>query len=524
MADWSPRLFAKQKAVYKSELRHILACGPRGCGKTIAVEHRVIRHAWRTKHARVGIIVKTSRAGTLGVWPELTGPIIDEWFEAGIGSKEATLSYVSPPKPDAITKIYSFKVWNRHGGHSEVMLFPVEHSREAVAKLLSTQFTMIWISEAHLYDDPIIYKTAKGQLRMLGVPFKETSLICDCNIPPEATDHWLYNTFYTERLLARDDFDPNWDAKTRAAFVQMQAETGVYEFTLDENIYLDPAQAANFRSTYARNQNDYDRLVLGKWVKAENVTGTCFGASFRHDLHVFGSAEGSEDNWEVLLPFDSVSSHHEGPLVVLVSGWDIGSGPNHAWIALQPWTHKGAVCFDVLDEYVTVGEDGNKETVEEFTLHVMGRMEKLQANSDFKLTWEHIADASAREFRAAIRRGDAPTDDSATDAGIVEEVSGDTITLVGAGAVKKAGWQRRRVATIEQLLNQKRIRVSAHCTETIAMLQGLRKNDTKKSGYLLPGQRWKHAFDALSYAVCMYILGEIGEEDEAPLAKVRAVA
>ena len=69
MAVWEPPLGPKQRELYRSEKRIVLATGPRLCGKTWGLENLVHRHLWRTNPSRFAIICKTTRAGSLGVWP-----------------------------------------------------------------------------------------------------------------------------------------------------------------------------------------------------------------------------------------------------------------------------------------------------------------------------------------------------------------------------------------------------------------------------------------------------------------------
>jgi Terminase large subunit, T4likevirus-type, N-terminal len=505
--SWRPRLTPKQELVYDSKKRLVLAVGARGSGKTWGIEHKIVRHAWRTNPCRVAIICKTTRAGSLGVWPELCGTIYSEWEHAGIGSEHADFGYAVRPRQDNITKIRYFKLWNHAGGHSEVILFPVERSADALDKLLSTQFSYVWISEAHLYEDRRIFDVARGQLRLAGVPFAETGLICDCNPPEEGTNHWLYDVFYRERDLAADDFPSDWDLATRQAFIEQQSQMEVFEFKIEDNCYLDPGLEASFRSTYARNARDYRRLVSGMWVGDDSLPTGCFARTFSRVSHVLGSTEGSEDNWEVLAPGDTGAVHRQDGRPLLLSGWDIGGGANHAWVALQPRDDaRGKVSFDVLDELVVIGQS---VSVEQFTADVLEAMKSLRQLAGFTLNWIHYSDASAQEFRAAIRKGTAPADDAATDAGSVESVSKGEVELIGCGPVKKPGWQRRRVQLIQQLLAENRLRISAHCRQTVQMFERLRVNTSRTQAYLAPGQEDKHAFDALSYAVSMCLLSDL---------------
>ena len=55
---------------------------------------------------------------------------------------------------------------------------------------------------------------------------------------------------------------------------------------------------------------------------------------------------------------------------------------------------------------------------------------------------------------------------------------------------------------LQQLLSERRIRISAHCFEVIRMFAQLRRAvGGRASTFLDPEQDTKHAFDALSYPV-----------------------
>lgn len=520
---WAPKLSPKQLDFYLSPKRFKCAAGPRGVGKTWGIEHEVMKHLWRFR-SRAAIVVKTNRAGSLGVWPEITTTIFEEWDAAGIGSKEADFSWATTPRQDPTSKIRYCKIWNRHGTQSELVLFPIERSEDAKEKLLSTQFSLIWLSEAHLYETDELYRIATGQLRLPSVPYEDTRLICDCNPPDEGPDHWLYKVFEEERNLPEEEFDPLWDERTRRAFKKRQSETQIWYFNAADNPFA-PDLVDSFRATYARNPVDYQRFVEGKWIKVASA-GSFFKSVFFRELHVFGNTDAKDEaDWETLWPSDSPAAHRERGKLVIACGWDPGD-VNHAWVAVQPWTNAAnKLCFDVVDEHVVLDEE---VSLDKFTVDVMEHMANLEnacqeeyrwrKDPDGAFVWEHYSDSSVDDFRAAADDGDVPTDESSTDAGIIYAASKMKIELQGASAVKKGGWQRKRVNFIQQLLRENRIRVSAHCFRVIEMLERLRRNPGKSTSvYIAPGQPEKHAFDALSYVIAMLCIEEINAVgDERP--------
>jgi hypothetical protein len=477
------------------------------------VEHLVNRHLWR-HNARVALITKTTRQGSLGVWPELTGTIFNEWVEAGISNGNYDFGWTQKPRRDPITKIHNAKVRNMHGGESELVLFPIEHEGEALDKLLSTQFSMIWLSEGHLYHDRKIFDTALGQLRLPGVPFKDTMLLVDTNPPETGTQHFLYDVFFKERVM--DEWPDYFTEETIAAFKERQRQMGVFRFPIESNTFLDPGLKAQIIAQYAHDRFAYRRYVLSEWI--DGVVTGIFSSVFKRNTHVVGSADAREpEDWEVIYPVDTADAVLDGGIPLLVCGWDIGE-VNHAWACLQPVYIGDVVSFRILDELVVTKVE---MSVEEFTDAVMERMNVVKARAGFEVVWRHFSDSSAFEFRAAIRRSDLPLDSDMTDAALVEARTKGEIILEGSAQVKKPGWQRRRVNFISQLLRQGRLFVSANCKMVVAMFCGLRRasGSTGAGPYLDPEQIEKHPFDAVSYAISMFALDEIlegGKPDSKP--------
>lgn len=500
---WEPPLGPKQREAYRNAKRFNLMSGPRMCGKTWVLEHLVLKHAWRHQ-ARFAIICKTTRQGSLGIWPELTTTIYDVWKEAGVCSAEADFGWTKPPTTDPTTKIRHARLRNRFGGESEILLFPVERAEDAKDKLFSTQFSAIWISEAHLYESRELYDVAKQQLRLAGVSPSDTRIYCDCNPPDEGTSHWLYDVFFRERHLnlEEDEQAKLWDEKTKAAFIDQQKDTEVYEFSLDDNTFLDPKLAAQVRATYARSPDDFKRFVLGEWLDRSSPSSV-FRGVWDRNLHLVGDTSApNEADWQVMVPASGPHTATSGRKTELLGGWDLGNS-NHAWVALQPWFDiHGRPCFDVLDELLILR---GKVTIEEVTKRIQARMREIESAAGFPVNWVHFSDSSAMQFRAATFRGDAlPSDDELTDAGLVSAASKGEIDLIGSAAVKKEAWQQRRVWLLSQLLAENRLRVSAHCFGVIEMFEKLRRdNGEKAKTFLAPGQDVKHLFDALSYPIAM---------------------
>ena len=402
----------------------------------------MIKHGWHN-HGRTAIILKTTRTGSFGVWPELTGFIFRQWLEPGIRSEDGRhrFGWVREPYRDSITKIHRAFMRNKFGGESEIVLFPIEHPGDALDKLLSTEWSCVWLCEGHLYKDTKdakardIFDTALGQLRLKGVPFENTRLFVDTNPPVEGTKHWLYDIFFRERTM--DEWPEYFTEETIAAFRERQSQMEVVPCPLESNTFLHPGLKQQLISQYAWDPFLYRRFVLGEWI--DGATTGVFEKSFRRDIHVVGSVEHkNREEWEVIQPVNSVDCVLEGGLPLLIGGWDVGD-VNHAWVCVQPvWDQDDKLQFRVIAEHVLVRAE---VSVEEFAQQVAEKMREVEKLAGFQVVWRHFSDASAFEFRAAIRRQDLPDDADLCDAAIVEAVTG--IMLEGAADVKKPGWQRQ---------------------------------------------------------------------------------
>lgn len=505
---WEPPLTVPQRQFYRSRARMRLTYGSRGSGKTIGVEHTVLHHGWHND-ARIAIILKTTRTGHYGVWPELTRYIFNQWLEAGIGSEVADFGWIKEPHKDSITKIHSAIMWNKYGRGSEIVLFPIEHPADALEKLLSTEWSCVWISEGHLYRDTPTHKArsifdhALGQLRLKGVPWENTCLFVDTNPPDEGTKHWLYDIFFRERTMNEW---PEWfDAAAIEAFKARQQQMEVIRAPLDSNTFLHPGLKAQIIAQYAYDVFAYRRFVLAEWIDG-SVSGL-FAKVFRRERHVIGSIEYRDQaDWEVIAATNGIDAILDGGLPLLICGWDIGD-VNHAWVCIQPVYSGDKVQFRVIKEYVVLRSE---LSVEEFAVLVLEKMRKIEADAGFKVAWRHFSDASAFEFRAAISRKDIPIDAEMTDAALVDAATGGEVILEGSADVKKPGWQRRRVSFMAQLFRENRLFISADCVDIIRMACELRKAGGSMSRtFLDPEQDTKHVFDAASYAISMFALDEI---------------
>ncbi len=522
MAVWTPDLSPKQRASYECQTRFVLNEGARLCGKTWAFMHKVLRHCWRN-NARVGIIVKTTKQGDLGIWPTLTGRIYKEWLSAGVCSDVADFGWIKEPWTNSVTKMRSIEMRNRYGGASNVFLFPIQYSHEAKEVLFSTEWSMLWISEGHLYDDGDIIKHALPQLRLDGVPQSEKQILCDTNPPEDGDASWIYEFFHAQRTLQPSDYPKFWTPEMASEFADKQSQKTVFRFLREDNPYADKQMMDEVASMYMADEDEYNRMVKGEYSSVRKLA--IFRGVFDRNIHVIGNAESPvEDDWEVMVPSNGTHVEREGKDLSMVSGWDPGD-VNHSWHAIQPWRDsEDRLCFDILDEFVITDKPF---LVEDLTAEVLKKMRAVEAWLPTEtFYWKNFSDSSVFKFDASAGRDESAvqTDADMTDAAIIRRSSHGEIDLIGAAAVKSAGWQRRRCNLIVQLLQEKRIRVSANCKETIRMFNALRRAKVETRGhYIAPDQKVKHAFDSMSYAISMMLIDQLVNEDNTPRTERRSM-
>lgn len=532
LSPWEPKLSPKQRLVYRDPRQEILLLGPRGCGKTRIIEHCVLKHLWRWP-SKVAIIGQTTRTGEEGIWPELTGfnsggdtcnGVIQEWFDAAIGNEIAMFDWAEEPHRDSFTKIHKASLYNRFGSTSEIVLFPVKYAKDAEAKLKSTVWSMVWISEADTYDDRCMFDSAHSQLRMAGVPFNECKVFVDANPPEEGESHWLYGPFKRELEMDPDDpdtLDENYrfafeDPLTVEDFKRRQKNRILYRFDLSDNPFAESNRTSSYRSTYAYSKDKYTRYVLGQESEGSG-SPFFFKRVFSKERHVIGRATGPESEWEIMAPSDGPQVERQDGDCLFLMGWDPGE-TNHAVAILQPWTNaEGQECYDVLDEFCSIGsrESDGPISINHLTSDVaMVRMKQMEEMLGLPIEWLHYSDGSVEDFRSAADFGRDTPKEEQTHAGIVYAASATKIRLVGSSKVQSRFWQQRRVDLFRRLLKENRIRISAHCGWTIRMCNKLRKNTSARSQqYILPGQEEKHIFDALTYPMAMRLIADIMEPE-----------
>lgn len=498
---WVPDLAGKQWEVWNSYDRAVLVSGGRKSGKSWGILHRIARHMWETPDARVGMFTKVLKnSKDAGMWKNLHNYTIKEWISANIGFRYTTKRYEDDkpgPKVDGTTRTPFFRTTNLHGGESECMLFSLDNPNEAEEKLKEREFSMIYFSELSNFPERSVLSLGLMCLRMPYLDFRQQQWIADTNPAPEGEKSWIYEVWYVERNL---DYQSYVDRQRKLSRPVMKEETFVHfvsnlrlvEINAADNPKLKAGELQELEATYAYDQPLHERLVNGKWTYGGAGAGYHFRAHFKKSQHVIGFADGVEDDgtWVYANPSEKCFA--------LTTGFDIGETNNHAGIILEktmvqqyyPQAKKTAwrACFTVLDELVSLGEF---VTLESFTIEFMRLIDDLETlcGRQFNLD-EAISDSSTLDkWNAATGQYPAET---------VEAAAFGRLNLLGVN--KRKFSPQWRVQIVQQLLAFGRLKVSAHCFNTIEMFENL-KRGTQKLHFILQTDPNRHIFDALSYAI-----------------------
>jgi PBSX family phage terminase large subunit len=476
---WCPDLAPKQAFLFNSYFKFILASGPVRSGKTIACAHRILRHAWETESARIGIFARTVKSAFAGgVWSDLVELVLPIWLKANMGMR-----ITKGPKVDGSTRLHHLRLSNMYGGESEIQLRSLDFDGDIESVIKSARFSCFWFSELSNFKSRIVFDTTTERLRMPHLREDAHLWISDTNPADEGEKFWAYKLFYTERL-AEDHPFPDYQKKFQ-----------VVSFDLSDNVWLTESERNEIFARYAHDEDRRNRYCYGKWTT--RTEEGLFSDVFMGDTHVLGNASAFEEgDWEVILPTETCAA--------LVTGWDIGTSKNHSAHIIERIGAPGDKnsVFNVLDEAVSVGV---MITIEDFVEVMLERwefwMKYIRENChDKAVEARHWSDTSAfNTFRAAL---------GGFDHTVVAMASDGKFFL--SGAPKSRGSVFKRVDLVRRLLFQNRLFVSARCTETIKMLGSLKAGKTKMEP-VDRGTGMIHVFDSLSYALSSELVNELAE-------------
>jgi PBSX family phage terminase large subunit len=461
-----PNVSDKQLEILNNYSRFLLVEGPRKCGKSIGILHKIVRHCVENRGAMVGIVSKSKTTSQAGVWKLLTNPtygIIATWVKETGGA----VQWIQTPRHQQDTKTAFCTIRNMHGGESEIQLHSinVETMDAAEERFKDTSFSMIYVVEADKFRSRVVYDTLTSQLRSMVVPFDLQQIILDTNPPDEGEDHWLHDVF----------------------FKSPSTNHGRIFVSLDENPFLDPREKDALFDAYKHDQNLLDRYYYGKWVKTSDET--IFAGLWNENYHrVEVVMDGPDlDNATILRPSKDIW--------MMESGWDLGDVNSAVTIGFHV-VDGARVIYHVIDELVYKNSRIHlTEIADEFLEKKAYWDNWMKRKYDVTPRWTFFSDTSSLRFKSSIA-GD--------EAAILYRHSDGVIRM--SGVKKGANSVAKRVDLIKRMLHSGELFVSGLCQHTVDMLRYVKP--PPKGERTLAANRvmssvdpHKHVFDALTYMI-----------------------
>lgn len=482
-----PRLFKKQADVSNDRHRYLLMSGPRYCGKTMGGLHALVGHMWKTPQAQVSMLGRTNTDNfDSGAWSDLINITLPEWLEAGF------MKFITEPRMAHLTHKQYFEVNNAFGGVSRCQLDSCPVEAEVERKFKGKRFSLIYGTEFSNFSERKTFDVIQECLRCPWLKPEQHRMILDTNPADEGTEHFLYQLFWNTRL--KDNWNEIEDERTRKALEKFQKDLHVIDFTIDDNIFLTAEQKEAQRAKYVHDPDLYARYYEGKWIKASSRGA--FADVFFPSRHIIGD-DSPLPNVEpdILLPSEKCSE--------LITGWDIGSA-NTAIVILEklqvPRPDKSDETwstYQVLDELIVLKQNIPLEELVRVFVEKMAFWEEHIGN---KVLWKHWSDRSSFDKYNNIADRAEHVE--------VYNASGGKIQLMAAA--KSPGSVEARKKLLRKLMYQDRIVFSRHkAPQTIDAIKGL---PNTKLGVVEKRSPFKHAFDALGYAVAQESYWELEEQ------------
>lgn len=499
--SWQPdHLSPKQKKILDNRSKFLLLTGPRKSGKSVGGVNAIAWHLWRVKRAWVSMVSTTQTvAYDGGTWTDLTNEIEEKWIAGDFGMK-----WVTKPRMDGVTHKIFFEVSNAHGGVSRCQLDSLDDEKQAETKFKQKKFTMVYMAELSNFKLRATFDMLMETLRSSYVADEDLQLIGDTNPADDGEDSWIYKLWYVFPRLddaglrayirgAFPDIEDDALETDLAANRLLQKQFNKLEFTLDDNVWMTPAQKAVQKAKYAHNRDTYDRYVKGLWKKAS--TEGMFSTLWRPNFFIMGEKESpTTPDPIILLPTEKCWQ--------LNGGWDYGDKNKAAvfgekWMRQKKDKEQGQMesVFNILGESIIIGE---KSSLSDFVItKVEVEMDFLEAQCDSPVQWRHFSDRSSFEAYNSVSDSYEWLE--------ISNASNGRITLTPS-AKKGDGSVQLRVDLLTKLLFHERIFVSARCVKLIEMFGAIKEGKTTA---IEPGSKFKHAFDALTYWLIMELWDEL---------------
>lgn len=503
---WQPPISPKQALIPNGTKVFNLVTGPRLASKSFGCLHDILWHMWNTPRA-VGMMLgkTTSQNSDAGLWKLLTEDIIPEWIAGDFG-----LEWYTRPRMEGTTHKLYFELTNKFDGVSRYYLDSLDVEEEAEKKFKGKLFSHIYWTELSNFKYRKTFDVLQECFRVPYLRPEQHKLVADTNPAEEGEQSWIWKLWYAFRTIDLDNLTE--DAKEELnlsklegdelsnavlSLKELQEQLEVFEFTIDDNIFITPAKKRSQWAKYAHDKDLLDRYYYGKWVRASG--DSIFSEVWRPEIHIVGEPK------TAAVPEPDEMIPEEG-CTELGSGADIGRRNSAiafiepTWVEVETSTgFNTKIGFKILDEYVSLGQQQRISDISEFYAEKVNYWSAICPKPPL---WRHFSDNSAFSTDGISETDEAKELYRQTN-GLIDLQS---ITERYRGA-KGHGSVEKRIAMMQRLLFEERIWVNSNrCPQISEMFSSLKRG---QNGKLSTTNIFKHAFDAVSYYCTMKVWEEM---------------
>lgn len=509
--DWMPPLTETGLRLFFCEKKYLLAHGERGGGKSIAVLHKLVKHAYDNDGAAVCIATLVRSSATLGgAWTKLISVVIPQWQDGwhdpegnwhdGLGLEGEGANGEIVYKMDDSRNRY-FWVKTQNGGWSMFFLRSLMHGEHIQSRMKGMEFTAFFFDELTEAETEEYFIQPIQQLgRIPGIA--NQFYVGACNPPEEGEDHWVYKRFFV-------GFDNPKDKKPKR-----RDDYETFHFPMTENYFMSPEMKEDYLSNvYEACRNDptaEDRLLKGIWRKKPTGNGI-FKDYFDKAIHVRGDFE----KQRFIIP--------TGRMIEI--GYDIGTANTGISFGQKVLLRKGEgwVFFDeivLVERYVPIPMLApillkhmnywceRAKTAFMFN-HIgdKGSFDQMRPDGSYDARkLEECVATELRENHAAYPALDHlvewEVDRTGKRTGVILDVD---FHMVPCPKPEGSVPVRARMAIAR--LQREEIIISAKCQRIIAMFENLPADLNKSVHTPVSSSPYKHAFDSTTYPIYHHEMG-----------------
>ncbi len=246
-----PSLTPRQKELFDSQKRYVLAWGEKGSGKSIGVLHRLVRHCYENENALAVLLVRVrSMANKGGAWDKLQSMVLPEW-KHGLGLEFSDVKFDSQ---------HNEFIWiqNESGGWSMVVLISAPHATQLRERIRGYEPSFVFVDELTSCDSVEYFQAVAAQIGRRPFVDGVQQYVAACN--PEGPSHWVYQKWFVQ---AFNDETGEWDPDFENI-----------HFPIAENEKnLTPGYLASLKKIFKDDKVEGQRMIGGEWVDRPSGEG-----------------------------------------------------------------------------------------------------------------------------------------------------------------------------------------------------------------------------------------------------------